>query len=305
MLAVSILALLTEHPPGLSDAALARGCGCTPDALAAAIRCLRAEGMELERSDGGWRLVRAAGWGAATLRWRVGRPVVYFPECGSTNRIARDLAQAVRPGDRLPVVVADHQTEGRGRRGRTWDAMAGKNLLFSMVLRPQVATARVPRLVLAWAAAMAEVLDVSLKWPNDLVVMRADRMWKVGGLLAELETVSAPSGRPPQPLVVLGVGINVSQVDFPGLPSATSLAALGREERDRAHLLGRLVAAVDGVDVHAPQLLDGWRARACMLGRRVRVGSVEGVADGVREDGALMVDGQVVLAGDVELVHGL
>jgi len=153
---------------------------------------------------------------------------------------------------------------------------------------------------------MAEVLDVSLKWPNDLVVMEDDRMQKLGGILAELE-VSPVAGRgpPPLPTVVLGVGINVGQTSFPGLPGATSLVALGRAMPDRARLLARLVAAIDAVDVHAPDLLDPWRARACMLGRVIRVDKREGVAEGIRDDGALIVSGQVVLTGDVELVSGM
>jgi len=149
---------------------------------------------------------------------------------------------------------------------------------------------------------MAEVLDVSLKWPNDLVVPDGEGLRKLGGILAALETGPAGAFSPGPVSVVFGVGINVSQTAFAELPQATSLALLGRSIPDRADLLGDLVRAIDAVDVHDSSLLEPWRRRACMLGRTVRIGDVVGVAEGIREDGALMVSGRPVLAGDVEFI---
>ena len=102
--------------------------------------------------------------------------------------------------------------------------------------------------------------------------------------------------------VVLGVGINVNQVDFPGLPGATSLASIRGKPFDRAALLARLVAAVEAVDTDSPPGLEQWRERSHTLGKRVRVGDVQGLASDVREDGALLIDGQAVLAGDVQML---
>ena len=149
--------------------------------------------------------------------------------------------------------------------------------------------------MLLWAAAMAEALDVHLKWPNDLV--DADGR-KLGGILAELEAVGEEVR-----FVVLGVGLNINQAEFPPeLPLATSLRKLrGGAPQDRAALLGRLIQAVEAVDVQRADL-GLWRARAQTLGRRVRVGELEGVAQDIREDGALIVDGRPILAGDVELI---
>jgi BirA family biotin operon repressor/biotin-[acetyl-CoA-carboxylase] ligase len=175
--------------------------------------------------------------------------------------------------------------------------------MFTLVLRPGLPVEQVARCTLAWGAAMAEVLDLRLKWPNDLVTADGG---KVGGVLAELETHAEAFGDGWSPYVLLGVGVNVLQAAFPeDLPQARSLAQLGRDPawlRDRARLIGALVAAIEAVDPGSPGLLEPWRARSITLGRRVRVGDREGVATGLREDGALLVDGAPVLAGDVELV---
>jgi len=299
----SILAVLAENPAGIAPTTLATRLGCSPTTLHHDLRQLRQEGHTIGLANDRLTLDHDVGWGPATLHWRLPRPVAYLPTCASTNRIARDLASTVALGAPLPVVVADHQTAGRGRRGRTWDAQPGQNLLFSVLLRPNLPAARIPRAVLAWAAAMATVLDVSLKWPNDLVVLRNDRIFKLGGILAELEP-GPPTGRRTHahPTVILGVGINVGQTTFDDLPQATSLAALGRPTPDRARLLARLITAIDAVDVHAPTLLDPWRRRACMLGRTVQVGDRTGIATGIRDDGALLIDGHPILTGDVALV---
>ncbi|MCB9779416.1 MAG: biotin--[acetyl-CoA-carboxylase] ligase [Alphaproteobacteria bacterium] len=231
----------------------------------------------------------------------LGRPVLALDRVDSTNRIGRQLARAWLDAGGLgplPVVVADHQTAGRGRQGRSWQAEPGQNLLFTVLLAPDLPLARAPRAVLEWAAAMAEALDLGLKWPNDLV---DDHDRKVAGVLAEHE----PGARGDRVgVIVLGVGLNVRQRDFPGLPGATSLALLGRPELDRDALLHALVRAVDGVAVGTDGALDRWRTRSRTLGRRVRVAGREGLATGLRDDGALLVDGAPVLAGDVELVAG-
>lgn len=219
-----------------------------------------------------------------------GQPVVHLAETDSTNRVARERARRGEGG----VVVADHQTAGRGRLGRIWTSAPGENLLFSAILPLTVPLARAPRAVLVWAAHLAEVLDCRVKWPNDLVDGSAR---KLGGILAELE--SDPDGHP---VVVLGVGLNVNQVEFPDLPYATSVRLLRGQPVDRADLFVALVRALYAADIGLPDGLDRWRARSDTLGRRVRVGDVEGLATGLRDDGALLIDGQPILAGDVHLL---
>ena len=169
------------------------------------------------------------------------------------------------------------------------------------MLRPDVAPSLAARCVLQWAAAMAAVMDLQVKWPNDLVTEDGR---KVAGILAQLDVRAEPFGAGAAVRhLVLGVGVNCNQADFgPHLPQAASLRQRRGEPVDRAALLGDLVAAIEAVDVAAPDPLGPWRARSHTLGRRVRVGEREGLATGVRADGALLLDGEPVLTGDVSLL---
>jgi BirA family biotin operon repressor/biotin-[acetyl-CoA-carboxylase] ligase len=292
MNASALMAAIAEG--GANGAALAELFGVSRTMIWKTMQKLRSEGVQIEGTAGeGYRLVDPAGFGPHTLGWRLGREVHFFEQCGSTNVEARALAQAMEnPGGTL--VVANQQSAGRGRLGRTWDGEAGLNLMFSLVLEPPVIPQMAPACVLAWAAAMAGVLECQVKWPNDLITGDGR---KLGGILAEL-SAEAEQVR----FVVMGAGVNVNQPSFPGLPLATSVLAETGGPTDRAVLLQRLVAAIEGVDLSAGPSLELWRARSHTLGRHVRVGDVEGIAQDVREDGALLIDGHPVLAGDVEMV---
>jgi BirA family transcriptional regulator, biotin operon repressor / biotin---[acetyl-CoA-carboxylase] ligase len=223
--------------------------------------------------------------------------VRWFAELDSTNRLAAELARAGAP-DGL-VVGADHQTAGRGRRGRRWESRPGASLLVSVVLRP------VPPLVtLAAGVAAAEACEavtgrpVRLKWPNDLLV---DGHRKVGGILSELVGDAA----------VVGLGVNLTWAP-PGAaclgPSGPGSGVAGPSgpgsgvagpEVDRDGLLAAYLRALDRPD----GVLDRYRARCATLGRHVRVQlpreTVEGRATDVDEEGRLVVDGRRIGAGDV------
>ena len=226
------------------------------------------------------------------------RDVRILESCNSTNMEVRNALSGGAGAGLL--VLSEMQTAGKGRLGRKWVSDPGSNLLFSLALKPDVALERMPRCVLLWAAAMAEVLDCRLKWPNDL---QDGNGRKLGGILSELYTVDASCSE--SWMVILGVGINVNQENFTGLPDATSLSLMRGKSIDRAGLLLDLVRAIERVDPDDPDGLNRWRERSDTLGRQVRIGNREGRADGIREDGALMVDGHPILAGDVELVGGL
>lgn len=207
----------------------------------------------------------------------------------STQEVARARAEAGAPSGF--VVVAEQQTGGRGRRGRVWESVPGENLYLTVILRPDCLPREAPLLTLGAAAALAEALDVRVKWPNDLV--DADGR-KLGGLLAEMETQGDAIR-----YVLLGLGLNVNQTVFPGLPNATSLTTLRRAAQEREALLTDVVATL-----RAPLPgLDLWRSRSHTLGRQVRVlgtSLMEGVATGIRDDGALLVNGHPVTTGEVE-----
>lgn len=279
---------------GANGAVLAERFGVSRTAVWKAMEQLRREGVVIQGTAGeGYALVDPAGFGPHTLAWRLGRPVQFFESCDSTNVEARIVADGcVAPHGTL--VVANQQRKGRGRLGRSWETEAGQNLMFSLVLVPRVLPQFAPVCVLAWAAAMAEALDCLVKWPNDLVTPEGN---KLGGILAELAS-EAESIR----YVILGVGINVNQREFHDLPQATSLAIERQETSDRAALLARLVGAVESVKIDGVPDLSQWRMRSHTLGKTVRVNGIEGVASEVRDDGSLVVGGEVIMAGDVEMV---
>jgi BirA family transcriptional regulator, biotin operon repressor / biotin---[acetyl-CoA-carboxylase] ligase len=249
---------------------------------------------------------------AGALRRALVTDGALWAELRVTDRTAStnaDVAAAARSG--APeglVVVAEHQTSGRGRLDRTWQAPPRSGVTFSVLLRPGF-----PRSSWGWLPLLAGVavvgslhrlggLDVTLKWPNDVQV--ADR--KLAGILAEAVGDA----------VVVGVGLNVSQrADELPVPTATSLALEGCEVTDRDPVLRAVLRELavhyrrlgeHGGDAGAASLRDAYRAACDTLGREVRVelpGGVvrTGTASDVDTEGRLVVDGTPVSAGD--LVH--
>jgi BirA family biotin operon repressor/biotin-[acetyl-CoA-carboxylase] ligase len=211
----------------------------------------------------------------------------------STNRLLLDEARAGAPDG--VVVVADHQTAGRGRRGRTWEAAPGSALLVSVLLRPSVPPERLARCTLAGALALADAVAAAthggvaagLKWPNDLVV--GDR--KLAGLLAEADLVGAAVRA-----VVVGAGCNLTEDAFPPdlATTATSVAAEAGCAIDREDVLAAFLDALD-VRLGDPDgVIAAARERSATLGRRVQVDlgggrALAGTADNLTDTGALVV----------------
>jgi BirA family biotin operon repressor/biotin-[acetyl-CoA-carboxylase] ligase len=198
-------------------------------------------------------------------------------EVDSTNRVAADLVRAGAPDG--VVVVAGHQTAGRGRRGRTWESRPGAALLVSAVMRPApVLVTLAAGVAAAHACEEAAGAPVPLKWPNDLL---NEEGVKLGGILTELVDGAA----------VVGLGVNLTWAP----PGA---ACLGPGV-DRDGLLHAWLEALD----RPGDVLSRYRERCATLGRRVRVqgpaATVEGVATDVDEEGRLVVDGRKFDVGDV------
>ncbi|HLK95803.1 MAG TPA: biotin--[acetyl-CoA-carboxylase] ligase [Nocardioidaceae bacterium] len=236
-------------------------------------------------------------------------------ESGSTNA---DLAERARAGAAATpagatLLVAEHQTEGRGRRGRSWQAPARSALTLSVLLRPVVPAERWSWLPLLVGVAVAEAVErttgveARLKWPNDVVV--DDR--KLAGIL--LERVESRTG----PAAVIGVGLNVSlRRDELPVPTASSLLLETGETVDRQPLLLALLRTLEalylawsetagdpGAGLHASYV-----RRSATLGRSVRValpegGSLSGTAESVDAAGRLVVatgtGRRTIGAGDV------
>lgn len=242
--------------------------------------------------------------------------ILWYAEVPSTNDVAAALAE--RGACEGSVVVADAQTAGRGRHGRSWASPPGAGLYVSTVLRP--VREAVPPLTIAAGVALAEGiqaatgLSLALKWPND--VYAGDR--KVAGVLAEASTnveADLQVGLPAAvPYVVLGFGINVMAAAYP--PDVAGRAASLEGELGRAvdrglllaECLSSLAARYTDLQNGCTRVIDAWRARAApTLGRRVRceVDGVRlvGVAENIDGGGALIVrtaTGVVhVIAGEV------
>jgi BirA family transcriptional regulator, biotin operon repressor / biotin---[acetyl-CoA-carboxylase] ligase len=258
------------------------------------------------RNHGDRARAALAGSHFADVRW--------VASTGSTNAdvmaLARDgAAEGV-------VVVADHQTTGRGRRDRTWLAPPGGSLLLSVLLRPpsRVASATTMATAVALAEAVEEVAGISpgLKWPNDLVVAGEDGERKLAGILAEADwpasaTISAgwkaPSAHE-RAVVVVGVGINVSwpEGDETVRDVADTAVALNWVTPERVDRVDLLVAFLRRLDrsygelvSQGPETVMGeWRHRSVTLGRRVRVDlgtdDVDGTAVDVTAEGHLVVE---------------
>jgi BirA family biotin operon repressor/biotin-[acetyl-CoA-carboxylase] ligase len=235
-----------------------------------------------------------AGAIAALAATRFGA-VTWLDEVVSTNDEVAALARAGAPEG--VVVVADRQTRGRGRRGRTWEAPAGSSLLVSVLLRPATPHLAVVAAGLAAADACRSSstgLQPTLKWPNDLVV---DGRGKLAGILAE---AAGPGGR-----VVVGLGLNVDWGDTPLPAGATSFAASAGGGADRSALLVAYLVALESACRQSPDaLMTAYRAACSTIGQPVMVqlpGGCElaGVAEGIDDHGRLIVAGHAIAAGDV------
>ncbi len=228
------------------------------------------------------------------VRRLVGGAIHAFDTVDSTQAVLARLAgEGAAEGT---VVVARHQTGGRGRRGRRWWDAPGQSLLVSVLLRPPISTAQAPQLSLVAGLAVADALgaaarvEARIRWPNDVLVGGR----KVSGVLPE--AVSRADGRVGH--VLLGIGINVDQSEFPDelRDEATSLRLATAVAHDKGRLLSALLEALDRrygewLAAGFAGLRDEWRRRASTLGERVRTtDGREGVAVDVDDTGALLVD---------------
>jgi BirA family biotin operon repressor/biotin-[acetyl-CoA-carboxylase] ligase len=221
----------------------------------------------------------------------IGLPRVHWRLTDSTNERAKALAVKGAPHGTL--VTADEQTAGRGRQGRVWTSPPRSAVLMSLVIRQPNEV-----LPLLAAVAIADALPVesTIKWPNDVWLDRR----KLAGILVE--------GRPQEGWAVLGVGLNVSTVNFPEElhDSATSLRLAGIETEVETILPALLVSFDRWLSASDEAVLDAWRRRDAIRGERVRWASGEGIAAGIDDSGALLLDteeGRLTLqAGEVHLL---
>ena len=235
------------------------------------------------------------------------RAVRYFTQIGSTNDLGLEwLGEGAADG---AVIIADEQTKGRGRLGRSWFAPPGTSLMLTYLLHPPQES--LSRMGILGALAVCETVEqlginhVGIKWPNDVQIERL----KVCGVLPEARWNGERLVG-----VALGMGINV-RVDFAGSPfetSATSLEMVLNKPISRLTLLQQLLERLDfwRERLDSVELFQSWRSRLNMLNTPVSVSSgvstVQGIAEDVDAEGALLVrDAESVLhrvmAGDIAL----
>lgn len=258
-------------------------------------------------------LARALGSLSAPLRV-IGREIVAEPTVSSTNDVAS--ARAAAGAAEGLVVIADEQTAGRGRLGRTWASPAGAGLYVSVLLRPPHEVAGLLTLVggLAIAEGLREStgLPIEIKWPNDLLAPGSTR--KLAGILVE---ATSTSGR--LEYAVFGYGINLRPALYPAevRARATSLAEeLGRDV-DAAQVLACTLGALDRRyhdlrQGNGRRLLERWqelapRVRGTTVEWRDRQSVKSGVTAGIDDDGALLVRTgaglERIVAGDVNWIQ--
>lgn len=250
-----------------------------------------------------------------TARW-IGKESYHKHVTGSTNADIRILAaEGAAEGT---VVSADSQTAGRGRRGRSWQSKTGENLLFSLLLRPDIQPDKAPQITLLMALAVTRTireacgLHAQIKWPNDVVVNRK----KVCGILTEM---NASGGR--IDYVIVGTGINVNQDLIPEelAVSATSLCLEKGHRFSKEELLNRILFEFEqyyerfmkkgGLQEFVTEYNEWLVSMDCEVRVLDPKGEFSGISRGINEKGELLVelpDKEIVAiyAGEVS-VRGL
>ena len=213
-----ILALLREKKTYVSGQQLSESFGVSRTAVWKAVNSLKNEGYPIEAVTNKGYLLRESEEiysqndiaSRLNTKW-AGQTLYFYDVVGSTNAEIKRLAEEGAPHG--TVAVADMQTAGRGRRGRSWDSPANTNIYFSILLRPGFAPGRASMLTLVIAHAVAKCFretlglsDIGIKWPNDIVMDGK----KICGILTEMSVEQDYIQ-----YVVIGVGINVRSQIFP------------------------------------------------------------------------------------------
>jgi BirA family biotin operon repressor/biotin-[acetyl-CoA-carboxylase] ligase len=240
----------------------------------------------------------------------LGRPIYYFDSVSSTMDMAMQLG--IKGAPEGTIILAETQTEGRGRLGREWVSPKYKGIYLSLILRPALLPNSTPVLTLLTAvsicAAIQEItgLDPKIKWPNDIFISNR----KLGGILTELNAEMDQIQ-----FVVIGLGLNVNNDKRSLVAGATSLKEEKKEWVSRICLLQEIVRKIENnyllfKEKGSLPVIEQWRNYNITLGRRVKVTlqkeHLEGTAVDIDMDGGLLLrkDSGItrkVMAGD--LVH--
>lgn len=314
-----ILTMLKQADGYVSGQEICDHFGVSRTAVWKVMNSLKEEGYEIESvPKRGYRLMNQPDVlskneieSRVHTQW-AGRKVYYFDETDSTNNDVRKL-MAEGAGHGI-LAVADKQTAGKGRRGRTWISPAGANIFMSIGLKPELSPDKASMLTLVMALAICDTihevtgLDSRIKWPNDIVVNGK----KVCGMLTEMEAELDCIHS-----VVIGIGINVNQQEMPEeiRETATSLFLESGEKIIRAHIIEKAMEYFEDYYAQFMEkgdlslLKEAYNARLVNMDAGVRVldprGEYEGIAKGINTEGELLVErnGETVrvYAGEVSV----
>ncbi len=246
----------------------------------------------------------------------IGKEIVVYDEVESTNTIAYELLKEGYPTG--TVVIADRQTKGKGRLGRSWISPAGKNIYMSFALRPNITPKYATLITLTSVVACTTALrryseiPVLIKWPNDMLIDHK----KIGGILTEMKI----EGEKIKAAVVgIGLNINMTENDIPEeiKEIATSLRLCKGEEFSRALLIAEIIKEFDKwyqllEKKNRKTIIDRWMALSGTIGKQVKIilsdRELVGLAEAIDEEGRLIVklqDGKYekISAGDVTLLR--
>jgi BirA family transcriptional regulator, biotin operon repressor / biotin---[acetyl-CoA-carboxylase] ligase len=315
----SLVTLLTNNATiAISGARIAREIGVSRSTVWRWIEQLREVGVRVKgRPHTGYFLERVPDiLTPELLRARLksslfAKRIYHFFRTDSTNRVGMELGYAGEPEG--AVILAEEQSAGRGRAGRSWQSERAAGIYLTLLLRPKISPMQAPLLTMmaglsAHAAIQTQTgLRLDLKWPNDLMLNSK----KLGGILTEMHADTSLVR-----FVIVGIGINVNQEKFPGELNtmATSLRAETGKNQSRLELLARLLREFESdynrfLREGAASVTERFtKASSYAVGKRVRVTngreSFTGVTAGLAPEGLLQVereDGKtiMVIAGDV------
>lgn len=315
-----ILELLKESEDFVSGESISKKFGVTRAAIWKAINSLKDDGYEIESIPRkGYKLVSSPD----ILTYEeikeyldtrfIGNKIYYYDSIDSTNKMAKDIAFVEKEG---VIVVAEEQTKGRGRLGRTWESPKKKGIYFSVILKPQMTPMKVAKLTLIGAAAVCLSLkemgiESKIKWPNDIVINGK----KVCGILTEMNSELNMIN-----YVIIGIGVNVnleeSEIPEDIKHKATSLKIEAKNRIDRKKLLGTILSKFEELYIpfrdeeNISRTIEICRNSSAVIGKEIKVmnGSTYklGRALDINEAGELIVefeDGNIenVFSGEISI----
>ncbi|MEK3765244.1 biotin--[acetyl-CoA-carboxylase] ligase [Solibacillus sp. FSL K6-4121] len=247
---------------------------------------------------------------------RYGRQVHYFESVESTQLVAHELVREGAPDG--TVIIAEHQTAGRGRMMREWESSEGKGIWMTIIIRPEIAPHQAPQFTLVTAVAVVNAMKAmfknftpEIKWPNDILIKGKKTTGILTEMVAEADRIQA---------LLIGIGINVNQQmdDFPeALQSiATSIAIEEGEPIERVHLVANVLDFLEHYsDMYVKNgfgfIKTLWEESSGTIGKRVKATTlrevVEGEAISITENGVLEIrqaNGEVkgIYSADIEIL---